>query len=527
VNTPGDLLRANATVAIGTLASRITGFLRIALVVWLVDTSLADAFNTANNIPNVLYELVLGGVLSASIIPLFTEFTDTRDDESISAVFSTALVALAGVTALATAASWLIIRLYTLWPPKGVDAVDIDKFRGVATLFAYLLLPQIFFYGLTFLASAVLNARRRFLAAAWAPVVNNIIVILVLGSLGGKVKDLRTLEAAHRTSSVVYTVGIASTVGIVAMALILVPAMRSSGARVRFRPNRQHPAVRRVLAMSTWTIGYTVANQVSLYVMTVLARPGSADVTVMQVGYLLIMLPYGLFAASINTTFGPELARARTRHDRRAFVNQFTLGFRSLAALLLPISAGMVALARPLVAVLIEHGDFFKGRSPNALAGTVAAFAFGLFAIGGFLFTMRGFFAHNDTRTPFALNVVENGLAIILAIVLVRPLGVAGLAWATSFAYIVALGLALASLSNKMGGIGVRHLGGSFIRLAVAATVAGEVAWLTSRLVGADTGSGAWVRLLVGSLLGGAAYLAALAFQQAPELSAVRRVGRK
>jgi putative peptidoglycan lipid II flippase len=522
VSTPGDLLRANATVAVGTLASRITGFARMALVLWLVETALADAFNTANNVPNVLYELVLGGVLSASVIPLFTQFADARDSESTSAVLSTALVALIPVTIVATAASWLIIRLYTLWPPKGIN---IDHFRSVATLFAYLLIPQIFFYGATFLLSALLNAHRRFVAAAWAPVVNNVLVILILGSLAGRVKKDRTLEAAFLNRNVVFVIGGASTLGIIAMTLFLLPAVRGTNVKLRFKPDRNHPAVLRIIKLSKWTLGYTIANQVSLYLMTVLARPGSAQLTIFQVGYLLISLPIGLFAASINTTFGPEMARARLAHDRLGLIEHVSLGLRSLAALLLPVSAGLIAMARPIISILLEHG-FFKGKNPSLLAGTVAAFAVGLFALGGFLFILRGFYAHNDTRTPFALNVVQNGLAILFAVLLVGKLGVAGLAWATSLAYIITLGLALASLSNKLRGIGLRDLLLSLGRLALGAIVAGEVAWLLSHLVGSDTGGGALLRVAAGVVFGGATYIATLAFLQAPELSAVRRLGR-
>lgn len=520
MNVPGGMLRANATVAIGTLASRITGFLRMALVLWLVDGALADAFNTANNVPNVLYELVLGGVLAASIIPLFTEFADSKDDESTSAIFCTGLSALAVVTVVATAASWLITRLYTLWPP---DGIDVDRFRSVTTLFGYLLLPQIFFYGATFLLSALLNARRRFAAAAWAPAINNIVVILILGSLRGRVATERTLEATRTDTSVVYVLGIASTIGIIAMTLVLIPPLRSTGLRLSFRFDRHHPAVRRVLTMSTWTIGYTIANQVSLYVMTVLARPGSTGFTVFQVGYLLISLPIGLFAASINTTFGPEMARARLAHDRQRIIASLSIGLRSLAALLLPVSAGMIALARPIISVLLEHGTFFQGRNPEMLASTMAAFAVGLFALGGFLFVLRAFYAHNDTRTPFALNVVENVIAIVLALVLVGPFGVPGLAWAVSLSYVVALALALLSISNKLRGIGLSSIVHGLLRIALAAIVAGEVAWLVSREFGSDTGAGALLRLIVGVVFGGAVYLGALAFQRAPELAALTR----
>jgi putative peptidoglycan lipid II flippase len=522
VSTPGDLLRANATVALGTLVSRITGFIRFALLLWLVASELNDSFNIANNLPNSLYELVIGGILTATLIPMFAEFADSRDNKATEAIVGTAMAAIIGLTVLSTVFSPVIIWLSTRRIPPGVDA---GHYRSVTTLFGFLLFPQILFYGITFLATALLNARRRFRAAAWAPAINNVVFILIAASLRGRTTKT-TVDAAFASKSVVYTIGIASTLGIVAMALTLWVALRNSGLRLSLRPNRQHPAVQRVLRLSTWTVGYTIANQVSLWIMSQLAVGHTkGGWTIYLFAFLLLQLPIGLLAMSVTTTFGPELARARLAHDRDRLIDRSHQGLRVLAALLLPAGAGLCILARPLVAILAEHGKFAK-EDPATLATTLAAFAVGLFSLGGYLFVLRVFYAHNDTRTPFALNVVENLINIVVGLVLVGRYGVPGLAWSVTIAYTFTLVLALFSLDNKLKGIRLRELLGNLARLALAAMLTGEVAWLASRYIGSETGAGAVLRVAAGSIIGIAVYLGTLAFLKAPELSSVRTLGR-
>jgi putative peptidoglycan lipid II flippase len=522
VSNAGDLFRANATVALGTLVSRVTGFVRLLMLYLLIDVNLRESFNIANNLPNMLYELVIGGVLTATLIPMFTEFADAKDRKATDAVVGTALFAIFMLAVVSTVLSPIIIRLSTLQPPKDVNA---DQYRQLTTLFAWLLFPQIFFYGVTFLAQALLNARKRYWHAAWAPVVNNVVVIVALTSLKSKVEADRTFDAAVTSKQLVYLLGLASTLGIVAMALVLVPALRGAGLRLRIRPDLKHPAVQRVLRLSRWTVGYTIANQVSLWVMSQLAQ-SRAGWNLYLLAFALLQLPIGLLAVSVNTTFGIEMARARLAHDREKLIDRTHQGLRVLAALLLPAGVGMCVLSRPLISILLQHGNFFKGDQPDVLAGTLAAFAIGLFSLGGYLFMLRCFYAHNDTRTPFAINVLENVLNILLGLVLFGRYGVAGLAWSVTIAYTLTLLLSMRAFDNKMGGIRLAELLANLGRLCLAAVVTGEAMWLASRLVGSDSGAGAMLRVLVGGGVGIVVYLLTLAVLKAPELRHVRTLGR-
>ncbi len=513
------MLRASIGVAIGTLLSRITGLIRLALLASLIGPGLLDAYTNANNIPNVLYELVLGGVLTATLVPLFTEHVATGDHDATSAVFSVALVATAVVTIVLTAGSFVVARIYSVTTPIDVDPA---QFRRVLLGFVVLFLPQIFFYAVTALASAILNARNRFFAAAWAPVINNLVVIVALAFVGrvapGRAADRDLSTAQH--GSLGWLLGLSTTAGIVAAAVVLLPVLRAAGVRLRFRPDRRHPAVRKVLALSGWTLGYVAANQIALYVMTQLAQRQNGGWPAYLLAFTLFQLPVGLLAVSVMTTFMPELARARIEQDRARFLDRVSLGIRSIALVTLPAAAGLIALARPLVSVVLEHGAYDARRS-SVTASSLAAFAVGLFALSAYLFILRAFYAHNDTRTACLVNLVENVINIVVALALVGRFGVAGLAWSFTIAYSLSALLALRVLTYKVPGMAVRPLLAGVLRLAVAATATAAVAWIASRLVGADRGNGALLRVVVGSVAGIAVYGAVLAALRVPELAVI------
>jgi len=281
--------------------------------------------------------------------------------------------------------------------------------------------------------------------------------------------------------------------------------------------------VRRVLSLSRWTAGYVVANQVALFVVTALTKPGSGGYTAYYLAFLVLQLPVGLLAMPVATTFGPELARARHAHDRAAFVATFGTGLRALEVVLLPAAAGLCALARPVVALVVEHGSY-RSAPASQTASALAAFAVGMPFLAGYLYVLRGFYAHDDTRSPFVVNLVENALNVVVGVAVVGRFGVPGLAWSFTVAYVIAAAMALRVLDWKVRGLQLRRLVASFVRVGVAAGVAGEVAWLAGRTVGADEGAVAAVRVLVGTVAGAAAYLAGLAFLQAPELAELRRI---
>ena len=521
-----SLLRSNMVVAAGTALSRLTGLLRVMVLAAVIGkAALGDLYRIGNETPNIVYELLLGGVLSASLVPLFTSFNEKDDDESTNAVITVASVALLVITAVALIAAPLVFRIYSINVSGEVDA---DSFRRAGTMLTRIFLIQILFYGLTALVSALLNSRRRFFAASWSPVLANVITIAALLSLpdagdAGDAGDggwsyLRVLDNTRLR----LTLGLGATVGIAAMALTLVVAVRRTG--FSFRPvwNLKHPAVRKLAIMSGWTLGYVVANQASVAVIRNLADPGSGDTSAYFDAYTFFVLPHGLLAVSIATTFIPEMAQAVARRDRGTFVDRTSLGIRLVSLLTLPAGILMFVLRRSIVGALLQHGEY-SSADADITARALAGFALGLCAFSVYLFVLRGFYAHHDTRTPFLINVGENLLNIVLAVILVRRYDVMGLGASFALAYAIAAVWALAVLAGKVHTFPLREVFSSLARMLVAGALGGEAAWVVARNVGGNVGIGGAVRFSVASLAGIVAYVIALLALRAPEVNAIRR----
>ncbi len=513
------LLRSNLVVATGTALSRVTGLLRVvALGYVLGQTALADAYKLANETPNIVYELLLGGVLSATLVPLFSTFVEDDDDEATNVVLTVSAILMAALTVVAVVAAPFVFGLYSI----NVDAgVDETTFRSVGTTLARIFLVQILFYGLVALMNAFLNSRRRFFAAAWSPILPNLIIIAALLSLPGAGDTVYDLADVLDDQRVRLTLGLGATLGIGSMLLFLVPAALQSGFRFRFRPEFRHPAVRQLLRMSVWTIGFVVANQAALVVVRNLADPGSGDASAYFDAFTFFVLPHGLLAVSIATTFQPELARSVARRDKPAFIDQASLGVRMTALLTIPAGVGIFVLRRPIVGALLEHGNFDATDARNT-SRALAGFALGLGAFSIYMFVLRGFYAHKDTKTPFKINVVENAINIALAVLLVDRYGVLGLGLAFALAYAVSSLWALQILGYKVAGFSMGATLRSIAPMLLAAVLMAEAVWVVARAVGGDTGLDAVVRVTVGGVTGIVVYLGVLFALRVPELDAVR-----
>ncbi len=353
-------VRANFVVAAGTGLSRLTGFGRVAALAYaLGQTSLTDTYNLANTMPNVVYELLLGGILTTTLVPVFVSHLDHDDEEATDAVVSVAVVVLLALTVVAVLAAPLIVHLYTLRVP----AVDQGAVRSEATTLARFFLPQIVFYGITSLGIALLNSRRRFAAAAFAPVLNNVIVIAALIALPHVVNGDINLDTALGNHSITLLLGLSTTGGIIAMTAVVWIAVGHAGIHIRPRLLWRHPAVSEVARLSGWTVGYVIANQIALLVVSILALRGEGELSAYQAAFIFFQLPHGLLAVTLITTFAPELAEAASRGDQTGYKDRLSLGIRLIALVIAPAAIGYAVLARPLVSALIERGALVEQPS--------------------------------------------------------------------------------------------------------------------------------------------------------------------
>jgi putative peptidoglycan lipid II flippase len=515
VDTTAGLLRSSAVVSAGTALSRVTGLARTLVIAYALTAGLADAYNLANTAPNVVYDLIVGGVLAATLVPVLVTVTDRGDADGLRAVTTVVTVTLVVLTLLAMVAAPGIVRLYTFTLDPAVRATQ----ESVAVPLLRFFLPQVLFYGLTALYSAVLNARRRFAAAAFAPVLNNLLVIVVLLAVSQMAGGVPTVEAVRDDPVLLWMLGAGTTLGIAAMALILIPAMRRAGIRLGWNPNWRHPAVRRIVLLSGWTLAYVAVNQIGLVVLLALANGSAPDgsLSAYSYAYLFFQLPYGLFAVAVMTAFLPELSSAADRGDRAGFRDRFGVGLRLVLFVLLPSAVVYLTLSGQLVELLFGRGNF-TAVSADLTTEALVVFGAGLPGFAVFMFAMRGFYAHKDTRTPFLLTTVKISVMMLAAWPLSAAFGLGGVVAAFSGAFTVAGVLALVVLGRRVGGVAGPGTASAVARCVVAAAVMLGVALLMPRgTVG--TGSVAAVAdLAIVGAVSGAAYVAVLAATGSPDL---------
>ena len=494
--TTHRLVRSSAVVGVGTALSRLTGFARIAAIAYALGvTRLTGVYSYANETPNIFYELLLGGILTATLLPLFVrQLAEDDDDRGTDAIVTVAVVGLLVATALGIALAPWIVRIYTL----KVHGPSADAQRELATAWLRCFMPQIFFYGVTALASALLNARRRFAAAAFAPILNNLVVIGLFLALPHVATGPLTVDRVLHDRGLLLLMGLGTTAGIAAMTLALWPAVVRAGVRIRPLFAWRHTAVRSMVRLSGWTVGYVVANQVSLWVVMVLANGTAGGPFVYMSAYAFFQLPHGLFAVSITTTMQPELARAYAEGDRAGQRELFARGFRLIAVLMVTAAALYVGLSQPIVTVLLQRGAF-DATAAGRVADTLVGFAVGLPAFSLYLYTLRAFYAMPDTRVPFYVNCLENVCNIGAALVLYAWIGVPGLALAFSVAYAVTVLVAVALIARRLGGLRGLGLVPTFARALAAGGAGGASAWLLAAVLGGDT----WSRSLLGGVVGG------------------------
>jgi putative peptidoglycan lipid II flippase len=476
------LVRHTAVMSVGTALSRITGFLRVAAMAFalgVAETRLADSYNVANNLPNIIYELILGGVLTSVLVPVFVErLTAGRDRgwESARAVMTVAAVLLSAVMVLGIVAAPWIVRLYTL----RVDEPARSAVQSLSTFFLWIFMPQIVLYGLGAVATGLLNAHRRFAAPMFAPILNNIVVIAAFLTFafmpGGE-------NPAEITVAQKLVLGVGTTAGVAAMTFALWPSLRRLGFRFRWHLDWRDEAVRKLLRLSGWVVAYVVINQVGLLFVILLAGGVRGGFTAYQAAFIFFQLPHAIFSVSLMTALLPSLSRDWQERDLAGFRRDLAQGIRGSAFVVVPAAAGYVVLATPIVRLLLEHG-VAGPQSTELVAGVLRFFALGLFSFSAFMLFLRAFYAMQDTRTPALINVFAVGFNVVANFALFPVMGVPGLALGHALAYTLATVLAGIVLRRRLAGLEGRAVARGLVKVVVAAAATALAAWAAARLTG-------------------------------------------
>ncbi|HEY8301673.1 MAG TPA: murein biosynthesis integral membrane protein MurJ [Jatrophihabitans sp.] len=483
------VLANSRTMALASLISRITGFLRSALLVAALGVhSVGDAYNLGNNFPNMVYELLLGGVLSSVLVPLLVNAQEDDADEGVSytqRLLSLATVALGAVTLLAVLSA----------PVIAAGFVDAGPQRSLTSLFATLLLPEIFFYGLGAMFMAVLNIRHSYGPGAWAPVLNNVVMIVTI-AVFFVLPGPHVLTPSSMTTTQVVVLGVGTTLGIAAQALVLVPALRRTGFHWRWRfraaPN-EIGRMREVGQLAGWVLCYVVASQIGVTVIAAVGGHNKAF-TIFTQADLLVQMPYGILVVSLLTALMPRLSRAAAREQHDEVIADLGLGARLSAIALVPITAGLIVLGQSLTIVLFAHGQ--TSLAGGRLIGTaLAASAFGLFPFALVMLQLRVFYAMRDGRTPTLINVFM--VATKIAIVLVcshlfddTARIAVSLTVATSASYVVGAVVGHICLTRRLGGLGFGRVADTVARVSLASVAGGAAAFAVGLALRSALGDG-------------------------------------
>ncbi|MDP1793612.1 MAG: murein biosynthesis integral membrane protein MurJ [Acidimicrobiales bacterium] len=451
MTAPLNLRRRGSLMAAGTVASRITGFVRVlALGYALGFNRLSDAYNLANTLPNIVYELILGGVVSATLVPLFVGLFDDEPDEEkawhgVAAVTWLVLAVTAGLSVLFFVAAPLLSAPYAALS----NASQAGAQRELTIAFMRYFAPQVLLLAGMSVGTSILHARRRFGAPMFAPVLNNVVTIAAL--LVAPKFITETGRSNLQLGAGLVILGAGTTLGYAAQLGGLVPSLRAIGARLKPVWDPHHPAVRRAIGLSAWTFGFVVANQIAYLIVVALANKRSGELSAYQAAFQFFQLPHAIVTVSITGALLPEMSSAAGRGDKAEFNALFARGMRVIGLLLIP--AGIVAMlfAEPLLRPILGHGRLTE-TALSTTAETLSAFAIGLPGFAAFSLCVRALQARRDVRSAFWLYVFENAINILGAVLLYPSMHVRGLAYAYAISYLVAAVVAYVVVIRTGGG---------------------------------------------------------------------------
>ncbi|MGA5307641.1 murein biosynthesis integral membrane protein MurJ [Micromonospora taraxaci] len=526
----------SAVMAVGSLVSRGTGFLRtLVLTAALGGALVGDAYTTAQILPGMVYEFLLGGILTSVLIPVLVRRrrVDTDGGQAYAQrLLTLAVVTLALAALVAVAAATLLTQLYTS-DNRGADYQDL------VTKLSYLMLPMIFFTGLSALISAVLNTRGHFAAPMWAPILNNIVVIATAG-LYIAIFGAEIVKPSEMTTGRILLISGGTLLGVAIQAAGLLPALRKVGFRWKLRFDFRALGLRELGRLGGWMFCYVAVSQVGLIVLfNLLNRAGDGDAGALIYNnvFLLLMMAHGIIAVSIITALMPRMSAAAADGRYADVAADLSRGTRTVSAVLAPIAVCYAVLATPLAVVLFRYGAFTdENAADTSLVLLLAALALVPFAISQ-LFTFA-FYALPDTRTPALINIpvvaLRIGVQIVLFAAFAAHFAAAGMMIGNAVSYLAAAIGSAWLLRPRVGRIGLGHIMRTLGRVLVAALGAALVGLLVINLLpGGETPSWtqAVIQLVIGGAVIGGTYLGLAMVLRISEITEVvgmvrRRLGR-
>jgi len=534
----GGLGRASVLLASGTMVSRVLGFLKTAVLAAAIGQTgsrAADAFSTANQLPNNVYALIAGGLLSAVLVPQIVRAAahDDGGQRFINKIVTLGTVLFGVVTIVATLLAPVLVRVYVQSADDGGSGFSGPQL-ALATAFAFWCLPQIFFYAMYSLLSEVLNARQVFGPFTWAPVVNNVVGLAGLAvfmlAFGGAVENAPVdVWAADRVTVIAGT----ATLGVVAQAAFLVAFWRRAG--LTFRPDFRWRGVGLGATgkAAGWLFGMVLVTQLAGVVQSRVASLGSdvgAASATLSNAWLLFMLPHGIIAVSIATAYFTRMSGHAERGDLDAVRTDLSQSLRTIGMFIVFAAVAMCVVAYPFA-------RFFEGtfEGATAMAHVILAYMPGLVLFSLLFVVQRVFYALHDQRTPFFMQLVQSlvfvaGALVAAATVPPERIGVA-IALTTTVAGSTQAVVAIALVRRRLPGMDGALVARRYVTFVLVALLSAVVGLVVAVLLGSFDAdgfaqSGRLQGVLTVAVVGSAmavVYFGLLAVARLPELTGIAR----
>ncbi|MGW0870788.1 murein biosynthesis integral membrane protein MurJ [Streptomyces sp. NPDC002740] len=509
----GGLLKSSAVMAAGTMVSRLTGFVRSALIVSALGVGLlGDTFQVAYQLPTMIYILTVGGGLNSVFVPQLVRAMKEDEDGGeayANRLLTLVMVALGLLTVAAVAAAPVLIRLLS-------DSVASDPAANeVGITFVRYFLPSIFFMGVHVVMGQILNARGKFGAMMWTPVLNNIVIIVTLGMF------IWVYGTAADSGMKVTTIppegerllGIGVLLGLVVQALAMIPYLRETGFRMRLRFDWKGHGLGKAATLAKWTVLFVLANQAGALVVTQLSTSAGKDSPVDGTGFsayanaqLIWGLPQAIITVSLMAALLPRISRSAAEGDAGAVRDDISQGLRTTAVAIVPIAFGFLALGIPMCTLIFGSSGTSEATNMGFM---LMAFGLGLIPYSVQYVVLRAFYAYEDTRTPFYNTVivaaVNASASAICYFVLPARWAVVGMAASYGLAYAIGVGVAWNRLRKRLGGdLDGSHVLRTYARLCIASVPAALISGAACYGVGHGLGQGvlgSFAALLAGGVL--------------------------
>ena len=453
-----QILRTSVLIGGATFLSRILGLARDIVLARLFGAGMAaDAFFVAYRIPNMLRELFAEGTMAAAFIPVCSEYVKKRSYQDtknlVDSSFTMLLFILVVICVVGILGTPLIVYIIAM------GFADDPEQQALTIQLTRIMFPYVVFIGLSSLIMGILNTVRSFTAPAFAPVMFNLTIIAC------------AFLVAPQLPNPIYGIAIGVVLGGCTQFLIQLPSLKRVNFSLSLHWNPSHPGVRRIGALTVPTIVGLGVTQANLLLNTILASfLVTGSVTFLFYGMRLVHFPLGLVGIALATAILPSLSALTADGARDELCRHVEFGLRHVFFLMIPATVGLITLRTPIIHLIFEHGEF-TADATRGTATAVAFYAIGLWAFGAMRIVVSAFYALQDTRTPVRVAILALFCNIALSLSLVGPLQHGGLAFATSCAAMINVGILLVFLVKKIGPLNWQAIFTSLIRTAVASVI--------------------------------------------------------